>query len=66
MVPVTHYVQLYDVHDITVEWLLQDTYVTRSAKTRHNVALSETQVFELLYSMYLKASSVVISGLYYK
>ena len=39
-------------------------YVTRFAKTRHNDAFLEFQIFALVSFMYLKLCSVAISMLY--
>ena len=41
-------------------------FVTRFAKTRHNDAFLEIQIFTSMNSIYLKLCSVVISMLYYK
>ena len=41
-------------------------YVTRFAKTRHNDAFLEIQIFASINSIYLKLCSVVISMLYCK
>ena len=45
---------------------LVDLYVTRFAKTRHNDAFLEIQIFASMNSIYLKLCSVVISMLYCK
>ena len=42
------------------------TYVTRFAKTRHNGAFLEFQIFASMISIYLKLCSVLISMLYCK
>ena len=44
----------------------RSTYVTRFAKTRHNDAILEIQIFASVSSIYLKLCSVVISMLYCK
>ena len=45
---------------------VQVIYVTRFAKTRHNDAFLEFQIFASMNSINLKLCSVVISMLYYK
>ena len=42
------------------------TYVTRFAKTRHNDAFLEIQIFASVSSIYLKLCSVAIAMLYCK
>ena len=46
--------------------LMKLGYVTRFAKTRHNDAFLEIQIFASVSSIYLKLCSVVISMLYCK
>ena len=45
---------------------IDGSYVTRFAKTRHNDAFLEIQIFASTNSIYLKLCSVVISMLYCK
>ena len=46
--------------------VLDTSYVTQFAKTRHNDAFLEIQIFASVSSIYLKLCSVVISMLYCK
>ena len=46
--------------------LIYIPFVTRFAKTRHNDAFLEIQIFASVSSIYLKLCSVVISMLYCK